>query len=345
MGAASDIARRLGDHAEAVCRRYLANGRKAGRYWLVGDACGAKGRSLYVRLAASPDGRREAGKWTDAATGEHGDLLDIIASVEGTRSFAETLTEARRFLSLPPPANDRLPCVRAPAGSRKAVRRLFAASMPIAGTLAERYLAARALTGLRALPTLRFHPRCWYLAEEDEPPETPGAWPALIAAVTDTDGELTGLQRTWLDPATCLKAPVASPRRAMRDLLGSGVRFGAAGPVMAAGEGIETMLSLRRILPAMPMIAALSGNHLAALAFPPELRRLYVAYDNDPAGARALTALSERAIQTEIEALPLAPRLDDFNSDLRRLGVAALAAHVTAQLREEDVEHFLVPPE
>ena len=38
--------------------------------------------------------------------------------------------------------------------------------------------------------------------------------------------------------------------------------------VLAVGEGIETMLSLRCALPAMPMAAALSANHLAALLLP-----------------------------------------------------------------------------
>jgi hypothetical protein len=34
---------------------------------------------------------------------------------------------------------------------------------------------------------------------------------------------------------------------------------------MAAGEGLETMLSLHVVLPALPMVAALSSAHLAAL--------------------------------------------------------------------------------
>jgi hypothetical protein len=78
-------------------------------------------------------------------------------------------------------------------------------------------------------------------------------------------------------------------------LLGHGVRFGACIDVMAAGEGIETMLSLRTALPSLPVVAALSANHLAALLFPATLRRLYVARDNDPAGEFALAALTERA--------------------------------------------------
>ena len=70
------------------------------------------------------------------------------------------------------------------------------------------------------------------------------------------------------DPVRLGKAPIDTPRRAMGDLLGNAVRFGVANDVLAAGEGIETMLSLRCVLPNLPMVAALSANHLAALAAP-----------------------------------------------------------------------------
>jgi hypothetical protein len=90
--------------------------------------------------------------------------------------------------------------------------------------------------------------------------------------VTDLAGRITGAHRTWLDPTGEDKAPVDTPRRAMGHLLGHGVRFAVPGDVMAAGEGIETMLSLRIVLPNLFMVAALSANHLAALLFPPKLR-------------------------------------------------------------------------
>ena len=45
----ADLARHLAQYAEAVCRTYLSNGRRQGRYWLVGDVDNAPGRSLYVR--------------------------------------------------------------------------------------------------------------------------------------------------------------------------------------------------------------------------------------------------------------------------------------------------------
>lgn len=60
---ASDLAHRLGREAEAVCRHYLANGRRQGNYWQVGDVRNTPGRSMFVRLKDSPKGL--AGKWTE----------------------------------------------------------------------------------------------------------------------------------------------------------------------------------------------------------------------------------------------------------------------------------------
>ena len=98
---AADIARRLAQDAEAVCRQYLSNGRKQGRYWIVGDVQNTPGRSLYVRLSGPTSGPGAAGKWTDSATGQHGDLLDLVALNMGIVTLKDTLEEARRFLSLP----------------------------------------------------------------------------------------------------------------------------------------------------------------------------------------------------------------------------------------------------
>ena len=341
-GIASDLSRQLARNAEAVCRHYLAAGHREGRYWIAGDIQGSKGRSLYVRLKGGEHGKGAAGKWTDAATGEHGDLLDLIGSNCGHSLLADTLDEARRFLALPretPTFDPNEPS--APAGSRKAAQRLFAASHPIAGTPAERYLRARGLIGIRSERWLRFHPRCWYRPSDDDTPGTPNAFPALIAAVTDNDGTITGCHRTWLAPDGTGKAPIATPRRAMGDLLGMGVRFGGARPIMLAGEGIETMLSLRQVMPTTSAIAGLSAAHLAAIRFPPGLERLYVARDDDPAGTVALARLTERADQAAIEIVPLEPKLDDFNSDLLAFGREGLASNLRLQLRAEDADRLL----
>jgi hypothetical protein len=321
---AAELAHRLAREAEAVCRHYLSNGRREGRYWLVGDARNTPGRSMFVRLKESPKG--PAGKWTDAATGEHGDLLDVIRESCGHLDFHDVADEARRFLSLPrsdPEPSPKPARMPAQTGSPEAARRLFAMSQPVARTLVETYLRNRGITAFHEDGALRFHPRCYYRPDEDAPTET---WPAMIARVTDLDGRMTGAHRTWLDPSGRGKAPIDTPRRAMGDLLGNAVRFGVANDVLAAGEGIETMLSLRCVLPTLPMAAALSANHLAAMLLPLTLRRLYIARDADAAGDAAVIALTERAEAVGIEAIAWSPRLGDFNEDLRTFGIDELRA-------------------
>ena len=110
---------------------------------------------------------------------------------------------------------------------------------------------------------------------------------------------------------------------------------------MAVGEGIESVLSVREALPAMPMAAALSAAHLAAIRFPDTLRRLYILRDNDPAGDRASAALLERADTAGIEAIALSPLLGDFNEDLCAHGVDALRAQLRSRLAPQDVARFM----
>ena len=342
---ASDLARRLARDAEAVCRHYLSNGRRQGRYWMVGDVRNTPGRSMFVRLSGPDYGPGAAGHWTDAASAEHGDLLDVIRESCDLAHFRDVADEARRFLSLPqaePVQAAKLDRPPVAAGSPDAARRLFSASRPIAGTLAERYLNGRRLTGVAGFACLRFHPRCYYRPDEADPPATRTAWPALIAAVTDLAGTITGVHRTWLDPAGG-KAPIATPRRAMGHLLGHAVRFGVSEDVLAIGEGIETVLSVREALPGLPLAAALSSNHLVAMHFPEHLSVLYIMRDADPAGDATVAALTARAEAAAIELRVLSPHLNDFNDDLRHVGLPALRAKLISQLRPQDIERFSRP--
>jgi len=214
-------------------------------------------------------------------------------------------------------------------------------SKPIQGTIAEAYLRTRGISHLGETASLRFHPRCYYKPEHHLPTET---WPALIAAVTTLNGVITGVHRTWLDPSGNGKAPVETPRRAMGYLLGNAVRFDMATDVLAAGEGLETMLSLRCVLPTLPMVSALSANHLAAILLPPGLHRLYIARDADAAGDAVVTVLTQRAEAAGIEAIALSPRLGDFNEDLCTFGIDGLLAALRIQLTPQDVTRFLQSP-
>lgn len=338
MLSASELAGRLARDAEAVCRHYLSAGRRAGNYWIVGDVANSKGRSLYVHLTGP-----RAGKWTDAATGQFGDLLDLVREACGLVDFRDVADEARHFLSLPPPDPEQFRSnestgtgsVSRPAAER--ARRLFQMTQPISGTLADHYLRQRGILRASAYGALRYHPSCYY---RDLVTGRTTSYPALIAAVTDASGMITGVHRTWLDPDGDGKAKVDDPRRALGGLLGNAVRFrmpvDAPLTVMAAGEGLETVLSLSHVLPGMPMVAALTANHLAAIRLPAGCLRLYIAADADAAGRHGFERLSRRAQALGILPLLLAPELGDYNEDLRRLGPDRMTARLREQLAPED---------
>jgi hypothetical protein len=343
MLSASQLADRLARDAEAVCRYYLSAGHRAGNYWVVGDVANSKGKSLYVHLCGPRKGR-----WADAATTQYGDLLDLVRESCGLVDFRDVADEARRFLNEPQsrPVSSRreesldsLPVER-PAGER--ATRLFRMTQPLSGTLADSYLRQRGILRASLHPSLRFHPSCYY---RDLVSGRTSSYPALIAAVTDQAGAITGVHRTWLDPDGGGKARVDDPRRALGGLLGNAVRFrfpvDGLVPVVAAGEGLESMLSLSHVMPDMPIVSALTANHLAAFRPPTGCLRLYVAADADAAGRHGIEGLSRRTQAFGILPLVLTPELGDFNEDLRRLGPERLIANLRAQLAQEDAQVFL----
>jgi hypothetical protein len=146
-------------------------------------ASNTTGRSMFVRLKGPETGKGEAGKWTDAATGEHGDLLDVIRETCGLVGFKGVADEAHGFLSLPHPAYEpdcKPRPASAPAGSPEAARRLFAMSQPIIGTIVEEYLGRRGISVLHGTGSLRFHPRCYYQPDEYSSTEI---WPCAGVVV------------------------------------------------------------------------------------------------------------------------------------------------------------------
>ena len=349
---AAAIAAALALRAEAVCRHYLPHGRRKGRYWVAGDLDGARGRSLFVRLA----GPGTPGKWTDAATSEHGDLLDLIRHRSRAPTLRAALDEARRFLALP----------AAPTtvsddsyDATEAARRLWRRCRPVAGSHAERYLRARGLERCR-FAALRYHPALRYregasvrrfpalvaaVTSGDDPGSQSGAGPGSGACPGPDpgsgpgDANLLGVQRTWLDPRRPAKADVAAPRKALGRIHGLAVRFGAVSPdddaPLAVGEGIETVLSLVTALPEITAAAALSAGSLGAFAPPPGVAHLVIARDNDADGALAAERLARRCARAGIAATVIVPVGNDFNDDLVDLRAAVLRARFGPLFRAE----------
>lgn len=89
-----EIKTRLADDAESVARHLLPGGKKNGNEWRAGDTSGSAGDSLGVHLGGS-----KAGVWSDFATGEGGDLLDLYRAAKGG-SIADALAWAKNWLGV-----------------------------------------------------------------------------------------------------------------------------------------------------------------------------------------------------------------------------------------------------
>lgn len=92
-----NISQRLNEQAEQVARHLLPGGRNAGREWEAGSVSGEPGRSLKVCISGT-----KVGVWSDFASDEGGDLLDLWRAVRGL-SLGEALKEARSFLGISEP--------------------------------------------------------------------------------------------------------------------------------------------------------------------------------------------------------------------------------------------------
>jgi hypothetical protein len=191
--------------------------------------------------------------------------------------------------------------------SRSALR-LWEDSRPIAGTPAERYLAAR---GIRlASPDLRFHPRTPH-----EPRPLTCFRPALIAAVRDSSG-LVAVHRSFLDPRRSGLAGIDQPRCGLGRLRGGAVRLGGMAPRLGLAEGIETALSAS-ILFGLPCWATLGTERFPLVELPPQVTELVLFLDNDPGGRRAEALARETFAQLTVEARYPKRAGDDWNDVLR----------------------------
>lgn len=94
---AGQISRMLKDRAEEVAAYLLPGGKRQGREFCAGSINGESGGSLKVCLSGS-----KAGIWSDFATGESGDLVDLWRLSRGL-STSEALSEARGYLGIHEP--------------------------------------------------------------------------------------------------------------------------------------------------------------------------------------------------------------------------------------------------
>ena len=337
----ADLSADLADRAESFCRRYFPEGRKQGNYWQVGDTSGAKGQSLAIRLQAQ--GGRKAGSWSDYATRQYGDLIDLLHQRIGSVTLKETLREARSFLG-------EAPCPTAPRESRKAerpdaasskrivrARKLFAAGKPVLGTLAATYLQGRGITRLG--PALRYHPRV-FLGQGEDAADRPQRAPALLAKITDNRGQITGCARTYMDPSTGGLAVIENPKRILGQLHGHAIRFwsGSRRGDLIVGEGLENTLSVGTALPEVDLASCLTATHLGHFIPPPGINRIWIARDNDEAGRNVSKRLRNQLESLGIAFGELVPMMGDFNDDLQAFGKDALRRSQLGAMKAQGLE-------
>lgn len=245
---AHELAERLAERIDSVVPELLPSARRIGGYWSAGNVQGDTGGSLYIHRAGPRSGR-----WVDAATGQFGDMLDLInAALFGTQDLRAAIRWTLAWLGLDPanPRPSAPPQRRQEAKPQRDQSRRNAFIQKIwlqtwnSGTVAapelRRWLQARGIDDtkldLERLP-LRWSPRC---------PRERETAPAMIALMTNpVTVEPCGLHRTFLLPDGSGKAPV-NPVRQTLGRVGI-IRLSPDDEVelgLGICEGIETGLSL-----------------------------------------------------------------------------------------------------
>ena len=168
-----------------------------------------------------------------------------------------------------------------------AARRVWDATRPLAGTVAERYLDAHGVGHVAGAPALRFHPGLSH-------PNAPGRFPCLVAGVQDVTGRFMGIQRTYLDGSR--KAEVEPVRASLGSLAAGAVRLAESiGDRLLVGEGIESTAAAALILGWNGGVwAALGTSGLRAVELPERIREVTIAADRDAGGLRAAAMLARR---------------------------------------------------
>lgn len=238
-------------HAEAVAQHYAPACAGAylhrGEWWTLNPGRADKSVGSFVVRVSGP----KAGTWADYATGDHGDLLDLIR-LRLNCDLKTAMDEARRYLGLSDATQEtRAATARAVALAEqrrrtaeqeaaeardrraRAAQAIWLDAQPsLRGTPAEAYLRDRRgidLARLGAQPrALRFAPALPYRHMDPETGEViEGRFPAILAAISAPDRPFCAVHRTWLaeGPDGWDKAPVPTPKKVLGDYAGGSIRL------------------------------------------------------------------------------------------------------------------------
>jgi hypothetical protein len=277
--------------------------------WRVGSIRGEPGSSLAIEL-----GGDRAGLWFDHATGDGGDALDLVRAALDVDMRA-ALAWSCRWLGIEPGSTEippRPPPEPEPKPDPDCWRHPWQAKRPIAGTLAETYLAGR---GLRFEDprgrVLRFATQ----RARKNPNGELERHPALLCALSDArTGEQCGIINIYLRSD-------GSDR--LRDKKGKTVTGRAGGAVVMLSafdevtsglivcEGVETGIRLFQD-EMRPVWACGSASTLAKFSLLGGIEALTIAADADEPGRRAAAALAGRWRNGGREVRIVPPKAGDW---------------------------------
>lgn len=211
-------------------------------------------------------------------------------------------------------------------------RRLWDESRPISGTVAERYLNARGLTGP--------FPRClrFNAATVLGSGAARRVMPALIAAV-ENDLGVVAVQRTFLDPDDVLRKPIIRSKVALGRMGGGAIRLAPAADELGLAEGIEDARSATEWF-GTPTWALGGVERLALVAIPECVRRIVVFSDRGRAAERLLAKARGHLTANGRELITRVPDdHDDWNdawrAHARRCAAAPASVSVGVPVPEE----------
>ncbi|WP_260598299.1 DUF7146 domain-containing protein [Sphingomonas endolithica] len=236
--------------------------------------------------------------------GAEGDVLDfvqraysvkLLPAIEMLDGGALRQLEQQRVVATPK------------ADWSKAALSIWNEATPIGGTPAEAYLRSRGIT--MELPhTLRFA-RLRY-------PQEQGRRPALVAAVCAPNGDLTGIQRTFLTDEG-RKADVAEVKLSLGRVAGGAIQLGAPVASLVVTEGLEDGLTLAQALGRSVWVSA-GTSMLPRMELAEVTRAVVIGADGDAPGEAAATKAAHAfaAAGRKVRIMRPASGFKDFNAEL-----------------------------
>lgn len=219
------------------------------------------------------------------------DIIGLCARINGANNYSDAakllkkhlseIAESRSLIKPHPLAAD-LRKHRSQENKLKALRsaeRTFNLCRDFEGTVGDLYLQGRGIK-ISNEPNIKYHARVYNS-------ERRGFFPTLIFKISKThNGPLEAIHRIYLNDLTFTKLDVEDPKKALGNVMGSGIWFGSPDTTLVIAEGPENALSFR-VLGYSFVVSTVYATNFHNLKIPKEVNKIILAPDNDKAGKLA----------------------------------------------------------